>query len=596
MTLRSRAVAILAMALLTGCASTTTPVGSTAAAPVATLAPMFAEYWEEALALRPLQATFIGDARYNDQLPNTLSAEYRAKEAAFDARWLARVKAIDATGVSPADALSLDILRRNLERSIEAARFPDHLMPVNQFYNLAAQLAQLGTGTGAQPFKTVADYAHWAKRAAQIPVLFDQAIANMREGVAKGVVQPDVLMIKTLSQLDALAVAKPEDSLFWKPVTAFPDSFSDADRSRLTAEYRQLIAGTVLPAYARLRDYIRADYLPQSRKTVGLDALPDGAAWYASKVRAITTTALTPAEIHEIGLKEVARIHTAMRGVMQEVGYKGDLTAFFKFVSEDPRFTFASEAAALDAYNALSAVVDQNSARLFAVRPKAGFEIRPVEAFRAQSAAGGSYQRPSEDGTRPGIFYLNTYDLPSRKTWAAESLFLHEAIPGHHFQIGIQQELLGVPAFRRFGSFTAYIEGWGLYAESLGKELGVYRDPYQYFGRLQAELFRAIRLVVDTGLHAKGWSRQQVIDYMLANSAQGLTQSVSETERYMAIPGQALAYKIGELKIIELRRRAEAALGNRFDIKAFHSEVLKDGSLPLDVLEAKIDRWIAPKP
>ncbi|MBA4286307.1 MAG: DUF885 domain-containing protein [Xanthomonadaceae bacterium] len=581
---------VIACALLSAACSAPTP--QTAAVPL-DLAPMFARYWDEALELDPLRATYIGDGRYNDRLPNLLSADYRAREAAFDARWLAEVKAISPAALTADDALSLDILRRQLERSIEAARFPEHLLPINQFYNLAAQLAQLGTGTGAQPFKTVADYQRWATRAAQIPVLFDQAIANLREGAAKGVVQPDVLMTKVLSQLDALAVAKPEDSLFWKPVTAFPSDFSDADRSRLTADYRTLIAGAVLPAYVRLRDYIRDDYLPVCRKSAGLAALPDGAAWYASKVRAITTTALTPADIHDIGLKEVARIHAEMRGVMQQVGFSGDLPAFFSFVSDDPRFTYPSEAAALQAYNDLSAVVDRGASRLFAVRPKAGFEIRPVEAFRAQSAAGGSYQRPSEDGSRPGIFYLNTYDLPSRKTWAAESLFLHEAIPGHHFQIGIQQELVGVPAFRRFGSFTAYIEGWGLYAESLGKELGVYRDPYPYFGRLQAELFRAIRLVVDTGLHSKGWTRQQVIDYMLANSAQGLTQSISETERYMAIPGQALAYKIGELKILELRHRAEAALGSRFDIQAFHGEVLKDGSVPLDVLATKIDRWIA---
>ncbi len=583
-----RTVSALVLLSLSACAPAplqAPPAGSD-------LAPLFERYWQETLAMDPLRATYVGDHRYDDQLPNTLSADARARSAAFDARWLATVRSIDPARVSAADGLSLDILRRQLERSIEAARFPEHLLPVNQFYNLAAQLAQLGTGTGAQPFRTVADYDRWARRAAQIPALFDQAIANLRDGVAQGVVQPDVLMTKALSQLDALAVARPEDSLFWKPVANFPDDFSAADRQRLSADYRQLIAATVLPAYARLRDYLRDDYLPACRTSAGLGALPDGAAWYAAKVRAITTTTLTPAEIHDIGLAEVARIHGEIRAVMQQVDFRSDLAAFFAFVSSDPRFTYADEAAALKAYNDLSAVVDQAAGRLFAERPRAGFEIRPVEAFRAQSAAGGSYQRPSEDGSRPGIFYLNTYDLPSRKTWAAESLFLHEAIPGHHFQIGIQQELAGVPAFRRFGSFTAYIEGWGLYAESLGRELGVYRDPYAWFGRLQAELFRAIRLVVDTGLHAKGWSRQQVIDYMLANSAQGLTQSISETERYMAIPGQALAYKIGELKIIELRRRAEAALGGRFDIKAFHTEVLKDGSLPLDVLELKISRWI----
>lgn len=584
-------IAAAGTAVLLGCA--TSPTTPPPPPPTVDLAPMFAEFWEASLAMSPLRATFVGDNRYNDRLPNDLSPVARAEQAAFDRGWLARVDAIDRATLSAGDALSLDILRRNLQRSIEASTYPEHLLPINQFYNLAAQLAQLGTGTGAQPFKTAADYDNWAKRAAQIPVLFDQAIANMREGLAAGISQPDVLMVKVLKQLDALAVARPEDSLFWKPIANFPAAVSDDDRARLTADYRKLIAGQVLPAYVRLRDYIRSDYLPNCRNTVGLSALPGGADWYASRVRAITTTALTPAEIHDIGLSEVARIHGEMRAVMQQVGFKGDLAAFFTFVSDDPRFTYASEDAALKAYRDLEARVEAGVPTLFAVRPKAAFEIRPVEAFRAQSAAGGSYMRPSEDGSRPGIFYLNTYDLPSRKTWAAESLFLHEAIPGHHFQIGIQQELPGVPAFRRFGSFTAYIEGWALYAESLGRDLGVYTDPYQQFGRLQAELFRAIRLVVDTGLHAKGWTRQQVIDYMLANSAQGETQAISETERYMAIPGQALAYKIGGLKLAELRLRAERALGPRFDIRAFHTEVLKDGSLPLDVLEAKIDRWIA---
>lgn len=580
-----------------GCSTLETAPSPPAAPQTAAAAPaldrLFADYWEASLAMNPLQATFIGDKRYNDRLPNTLGPEFRAQEATFNAAWLARVKAVDIAPLGDSERLSVEILRRNLERAIEGDRFPDHLIPINQFYNLASTFAQLGSGTGAQPFKTVQDYDNWATRAAQIPVLFDQAIVNMREGVAQGITQPDVLMVKAIGQLDALATATPQDSLFWKPVAQFPDDFSAADKARLTERYRTLIAGTVLPAYVKLRNYLRDEYLPKARKTVGLDALPDGAAWYASRVKAITTTDLTPAQIHEIGLSEVARIQAAMRGVMQQVGFKGDLPAFFTFVTSDPRFTYPDEAAALKAYNDLSASLNQKTPKLFAIQPKAGFEIRPVEAFRAQSAAGGSYQRPSEDGTRPGIFYLNTYDLPSRKTWAAESLFLHEAIPGHHFQIGIQQELQGVPAFRRFGTVTAYVEGWGLYAESLGTELGVYTDPYQYFGRLQAELFRAVRLVVDTGLHSKGWSRQQVIDYMQANSAQGLTPAISETERYMAIPGQALAYKIGELKIRELRTRAEKALGPAFDVRGFHTEVLKDGAVPLDVLDAKIERWIA---
>ncbi len=306
-----------------------------------------------------------------------------------------------------------------------------------------------------------------------------------------------------------------------------------------------------------------------------------------------TTTDLTPEQIHQIGLDEVARIQGEMRQVMTQVGFKGDLKEFFHFLTTDKQFEFSNEQALLDSYNALRARVEAGVPTLFSLVPKAPFEIRPVEPFRAASAAGGQYFPPSADGSRPGIFYVNTYDLPSRKKWDEESLFLHEANPGHHFQIALQQELTGLPAFRRFGGETAYIEGWGLYAESLGKELGVYTDPYQYFGRLQAELWRAIRLVVDTGLHAKGWTRDQVIAYMLDNSATSNTEAVSEAERYIAVPGQALAYKIGELKLQELRKRATTALGDNFDIRAFHAEVLRDGSLPLGVLETKLDRWIA---
>jgi len=582
--------------LAAGCAGTPDAVTSPAVATTpAALQAMFDTYWQESLALHPLQATSIGDSRYNDQLPNSLSAAYRAKEHAFALRWLDRIKAVDEATLDDADRISVDIFRRNLERSLEGERFPDYLIPINQFYNLGSNFVQLGSGTGAQPFKTVQDYDNWLKRAGQIPVLFDQAIANMQEGVAKGIVQPGVLMTKTILQLDQIIVPEPEKSLFWKPVAAMPASFPDADRQRLIASYRELITATLNPAYVKLRDYIRDDYLPKTRSTVGLDQLPDGAAWYAFKVKSITTTDLTPAAIHELGLREVARIQGEMLAVMKQVGFTGDLKAFFAYTNSDPRFTFASEDALLKEYNAFYARVELGIPALFSIAPKAGFEIRPVEAFRAQAQAAGSYQRPSEDGSRPGIFYVNTYDLPSRKTWSEESLFLHEAIPGHHFQIGIQQELQGVPAFRRFGGFTAFSEGWGLYAESLGKQLGVYTDPYQYYGRLQAELWRAVRLVVDTGLHSKGWTRQQVIDYMLSTAGTSETNAIAEAERYMAIPGQALAYKIGELTILAQRAKSEKALGPKFDIREFHTEVLKDGAVPMDVLESKIDRWIAAK-
>jgi uncharacterized protein (DUF885 family) len=573
--------------------TTTAEVKVDAAALAADLEKRYDEYWEESLKLNPVMATFIGDARYNDQLPNFFTAESRQQQHEFDQKWLDIFTAIDPAPLTGQARLSYDIFVRERQLSLEGERFPGWMQPVNQFGNFTQFLVQLGSGSSAQPFVTVQDYDNWLARGNASVALFDTAIANMREGMKTGVVQPKVLMLKVLPQLEPFIAGKPEATLFWGPIEKMPKEFSEADRTRLTEAYRTMIAEQLMPAFQRLHAFIKDEYIAACRDTVSMAALPDGEAWYAYNAKNMTTTDLTPAAIHQIGLDEVARIHEEMKTVMQQVEFKGDLKAFFKHLTTSDEFKFPTEQALLDAYNALRARTEAGVPKLFSLTPKAGFEIRPVEPFRAASSAGGSYQSPSEDGKRPGIFYVNTYDLPSRKTWDMESLFLHEAIPGHHFQIALQQELTGIPKFRRFGGETAFAEGWGLYAESLGKELGVYTDPYQYFGRLQAELWRAIRLVVDTGLHSKDWTREQVIAYMLENSAASETESVSEAERYIAIPGQALAYKIGELKIKELRARAEAALGDRFDIKAFHAEVLQDGSVPLAVLESKIDRWIA---
>jgi uncharacterized protein (DUF885 family) len=569
------------------------PAKPDASAVAAQLETLYDEFWEEQLKLNPVQATFIGDARYNDQMPNFLSAEFRQQAHDFAQRWHDRVAAIDGTILSGQARLSYDIFLRDLKNSLDAERFPSWMQPVNQFGSFASFAAQLGSGSSAQPFATVKDYDNWLKRGAALPAIFDTAIANMREGMAKGVVQPKALMQKVLPQLDALIKPTPEETLFWGPVKALPEDFAATDKIRITEDYKKLVGEQIIPAYQRLRTFIADEYLPASRDSVSLSLLPDGDAWYAFNARNSTTTDKSPAEIHQIGLDEVARIQNEMRAVMTQVGFKGELADFFKHMTTAKEFTFPTEQALLDGYNGLRGRVDAGVPALFSLTPKAAFEIRPVEPFRAASAAGGSYMTPSEDGTRPGIFYVNTHDLPARKTWDMESLYLHEAIPGHHFQLALQQELTELPKFRRFGGETAFAEGWGLYAESLGKELGVYTDPYQYFGRLQAELWRAIRLVVDTGLHSKGWTREQVIEYMLTNSATTNTEAVSEAERYIAIPGQALAYKIGELKIKELRAKAEKELGAKFDIRAFHAEVLKDGAVPLDVLEGKIDRWIA---
>jgi uncharacterized protein (DUF885 family) len=371
-----------------------------------------------------------------------------------------------------------------------------------------------------------------------------------------------------------------------------PEEFSDDDQERLTAAYKLAIEENIIPAYKRMYNFIRDEYLSATRKTVGLSDLPNGEAWYAYLVRLRTTTDLSPAEIHKTGLAEVRRIHHEMHGVMDEVGFKGGLKEFFEFLNTDDQFYYDEPDQLIQGYRDMSDHISSLAPKLFSVFPKAGFEVRRVEPFREKSASGGSYRRGTPDGSRLGVFYANAYDIKARPKWAMRSLFLHEAIPGHHFQLAIQQELENMPRFRRFGGYTAFSEGWALYAESLGKELGVYTDPYQYFGTLNAELWRAIRLVVDTGLHSKGWSRQDVLDYMYENSPVKEARAVSEAERFMTIPGQALAYKIGQLKIRELRTRAEQKLGDKFDVRAFHSAVLVDGPLPLNMLEAKIDRWI----
>jgi len=573
------------------------PQASTAAqsGKAAKLDAMYAQYWEEFLRLNPVAATYQGDARFNDQLPDTYSAAYRQRMHDFHARWLQRVEPMGLTGLNEQARISYQIFVRQEKEALEGERYPGWMLPVDQMGSIATSMAQLGSGTGAQPFKTVKDYDNWLARGNRIPVLVDSIIGDMRQGMKAGVVQPRALMVKVVPQYDAIIKDRPEDSLFWDPIKAMPKSFKAADKTRLTQAYRMMIGMRMMPSLRKLRDFIDKEYLPATRDSVGLDKLPNGAAWYAYNVRATTTTDLTPAQIHQVGLDEVARIHGEMAGVMKDVGFKGSLHDFFEFMRSDKQFEFKSEAELLDFYHALDTRIMRRVPDQFTLLPKAGFEVRPTEAFRAKSAAGGEYQAPSEDGSRPGIFYANTYDLPSRKRWDAEDLFLHEAIPGHHFQIALQQELKGVPAFRRFGGNTAYVEGWGLYAESLGKDLGVYETPYDYFGYLQNELWRAIRLVTDTGLHSKGWTREQVIKYMLDNSAASETDATAEAERYIAWPSQAVAYKIGELKIQSLKKKAKAALGGRFDPREFHAQVLKDGAVPLDVLEDKVDRWMGPK-
>jgi uncharacterized protein (DUF885 family) len=556
---------------------------------------LFDQYFEEVLRQNPLLATSIGDPRYNAEFVVGIAPAAIAAERQLQISSLEAVAKIDRSRLSPQDQLSYDIFKAARERDLAGARFPDELLPLNQFYSMPSSFAQLGSGNGMQPFKTVQDYDNFLKRIDGFAAWGDQAIVNMREGVRRGYTLPRILAERTLPQLQAHVVAQPEGSLYWGPIRNMPDSFPAAERARLAQAYRAAIQAQVVPTYRKLHDYMRDEYLPHTRSTDGMAGLPDGQAWYAYNVGRITTTDYTPEQIHQIGLDEVKRIHGEMDGVMQRVGFKGTRDEFFKFLNTDPQFFWSNREDLVAGYQKIKDRVDPQLPKLFETLPRADYEVRAVEPFREKSAAGGSYQAASEDGSRPGIFYANAYDLSARPKWAMEALSLHEGNPGHHFQISIQREQQDLPRFRRFGSYTSYVEGWGLYAESqpVGRALGLYTDPYQYFGQLEAELWRAIRLVVDTGLHAKGWTREQVLAYMDENSSAAEARRVSEAERYMAIPGQALAYKIGQMKISELRARAEKELGQKFDVRKFHTAVLGDGALPLDVLEAKVDRWIA---
>ncbi len=558
----------------------------------AVLATLFDEHFERNLELNPLSATAIGDDRYDDRMALSNSEEYRDAEKALDEEFLTRLLTVDREALSYQEQLSYESFTIKREQSLEGNQVPFHLQPMNQFYLMTNFFVQLGSGSSLHPFKTVKNYDDFLSRADDFVTNIDLAIDNMKEGMRQGVVQPKILMAKVIPQIEAHIVDSAEESKFWMPITGMPEEFSDEDRERLTAAYKDAIENKFIPAFERLNNFIGDEYIAASRDTVGLGDQPNGENWYAYMVKIRTTTEMMPDEIHQIGLDEVARIHGEMRGVMDEVGFEGDLKDFFDFVNTDDQFFYDEPDDLIQGYRDMSDNIENLAKSIFDVAPKTDFEVRRVEPFREASASGGSYMAGTPDGSRPGVFYANAYNIKARPKWAMESLYLHEAIPGHHFQISLQRENEDLPRARRFGGFTAYSEGWGLYAETLGKELGVYTDPYQYFGALNAELWRALRLVVDTGLHAKGWSRQDVLDYMYENSAVAPARAISEAERFMAIPGQALAYKIGQLKIREIRDNAEERLGDKFDVMAFHREILKDGAMPLSMLESKLDRWI----
>ena len=553
-----------------------------------------ASEWEADLKRSPVQATSIGDERYNDQFTDFMTAEFREESKRLVRQRMVALKKFDRNKLNGQDRLSFDIYQMNLESALEAERFPDWMLPLNQFGSMPAFMAQMGAGKSIQPFRNTHDYDNWLKRLDKAVPSIDTMIGNLQAGVKSGVVQPRPIVEKVLPQLQTLIVDDVEKSVFWGCMESFPEGVSSTDQERLKKQYKALLTNKVMPAYRKLHDYVKNDYLPHTRTSTAWSALPDGKAWYAYMVKEMTTTELSPDEIHALGLKEVARIRNEMDAVRKQVKFDGNLHAFFKHLQTAPEFFFEKPEDVLARYRELQQDINKRLPKLFDVFPKADYELREVEAFRAQSASGASYQEPSADGSRPGVFYVNTYNLKAQPKWGTETLSLHEASPGHHFQVALSQEIETLPAFRRFGTYyVAYGEGWALYAESIGKELGLFTDPYQWFGRLNDEQLRAMRLVVDTGLHHKGWTREQAIQYMTDNSALADTDIVSEVERYIVMPGQALGYKIGQLEMTRLRAEAEAALGNKFDIKAFHRVLLTDGALPMKVLRTKVQEWVA---
>jgi uncharacterized protein (DUF885 family) len=575
------------------------PLATAATGQAQRLATLFARSDAEALQRDPLQALGRGDYSSAGRLPRLFAAEYHAAERSAAERELAELARIDRNALSPSEHISYDVFKWQRELDLRGLQ-PDLLAltsprPLDHFYGIHTTFARLSSGEGEAPFKTVRDYENGLTRIDDFVAISGRAIENMRQGIRTGVVQPKLVMNNVVEQLDAMLAGTVEESGFYKPLTAFPANVPQSEQARLRSAYRRSIETELRPALTRLRTFIVNDYLPHARESAGLAAMPGGAKLYEHLVRVNTTTDLTPDQIHRIGLDNVRSIHAEMEKVKSRVGFTGTLLQFFEHIRTDPKFKPKSREALTEGYFAIGKRVEATLPRLFRTLPKTALDIRPVPALTEKGAARGSYNSGTPDGARPGIFYFNAYDLPSRTTPGMQTLYLHEGAPGHHFQISLAQENEALPNFQRFGGNTAFVEGWGLYAETLGPELGVYTDPYQYFGYLDSQLFRAIRLVVDTGIHSKGWTRDQTIRYITENSSRGLSNATAETERYIAIPGQALAYKIGQLKISELRARAEKALGERFDIREFHEQVLMSGPLPLAILERKIDDWIGSK-
>ncbi len=571
---------------------TATPVAQTAAMNK-DLAQLLDRYWEERMQLFPFEATANGDNRYNDRMNIDISESFRDTVMTFYEKQLGALSKIDSAGLNENDQLSYLIFKREMSMGLEGLRFPGHLMPINQFWGTTLELPVLGSAQGNQPFKTPKDYDNFLKRASVFSAWADTAIANMRKGMETGIVLPKALVKKVIPQLRRIATDATEKSPFYGPVTLMPKDFSAEDKKRYTDLYTGLIKQTIQPAYAKLADFMEKEYMAKARTTSGMSAIPNGDQWYNYLVRNWTTTDLTPDSIYHIGQEQIAHLEMEMNKVKDKVGFKGSLQDMFAFINTDKQFKpFTTPQQILDTFQAILKVEEPNLKELFHRTPKSPFEIRQTEAFRAASAS-AEYNPPSEDGSRPGIFYVPILDAKEFNKVGMVTLFLHEAIPGHHYQIALQQENKDLPKLRRFIWYGAYGEGWALYAESLGKTLGVFTDPYQYFGHLSDAMHRAIRLVVDVGLHTKNMTREEAVAFMCKHERISEEEATAEIERYMAIAGQALSYMIGKLKIQSLRIKYQEQMGAKFRMADFHEQVLKDGCMPLNVLEAKLDKWAA---
>lgn len=553
---------------------------------------LFKNYHEESRKLFPLQATSAGDYRYNDQLPNTITVEHRNKLKDFYGRYQKQLATFDRNTLLENDQMSYDILSYQCAINLEGMQFKNYLMPISQIQSLTLTVAQLGSGTGNHPFKTAKDYDDWLSRLNGYLAWCDTAMVNMRKGMAAGYVIPKANAAKVVPQLANFDHGPVKDHLFYMPIKNMPADFSGDDKARLTKAYEVMIGTRIIPMHQKMKAFVEKEYIPACRETSGIDGIPGGKEYYFFAVKQFTTTSKTPDEIFALGNSEVERISKEMEVVKQQVGFTGDLKSFFEHLRNRVELRpFKTGEEVIARYNAIHEQMKPNLVKLFDKVPKMGFEVRRIESFREATAA-ANYSVGTPGGARPGIFYFPLRDVKKYSTMQMEDLFLHEAIPGHHYQIALKVENTELPEFRRFANFGAYAEGWGLYAESLGKELGLYTDPYSYFGMLSGEMHRAIRLVTDAGLHSQGWTREQAIQYSKDHEAAAEENIVSEIERYMANPGQALSYKMGQLKILELRARAENALGAKFDIKQFHNQVLDAGALPLNLLDDKISRWI----